>query len=244
MSVIKKFKRVIPAPVKKMISPITRRFKNKYEAELTFWKQRFAADNGTFQNSHYEKIMLGMADEPNSDFLTGKIIADFGCGPRGSLAWAKPAAMRIGIDVLVDMYVDNFPSITREHGMAYLKSTENVVPLPDDFVDVMFTLNAIDHVDNFSQMCQEIIRVVKPGGELICSFNLEEPATVCEPNQLTEAIIQRDLLNHLDTVSYRVSNKGPKEDKYQPFYSGEELIYSPGEEGFLWVRAKKKAHAA
>ena len=137
MSLVQTVKKFVPSSIK-------RPFQNKYRSELGFWQARFAEDNGTFENSHYEKILLAMAEQPNSNFLSGKIVADFGCGPRGSLAWAKPAAMRIGIDVLSDMYVDEFPGLVDLHGMTYLKSTEKVIPLPSNFVDCMFTLNAID----------------------------------------------------------------------------------------------------
>ena len=124
--------------------------------------------------------------------------------------------------------------------MVYLKSTESVIPLPSDFVDIIFTLNALDHVDNFSDMCNEIIRVLKPGGEFIGSFNLEEPVTPCEPQQLNEKIIKENLLNYLEVLSYRITEKGPMDDPYAPFFNGN-LTYTPGQEGFLWVRAKKHA---
>ena len=116
--------------------------------------------------------MLAMAEEPDDNFLKGKIVADFGCGPRSSLFWASSASLKIGIDVLADRYADEFTDNIISHGMIYLKSTEKVIPLPSNFVDVMFTLNAIDHVDSFSNMCSEIIRVLKPGGDFIGSFNL------------------------------------------------------------------------
>lgn len=183
--------------------------------------------------------MLGMAEEGSGDFLAGKIVADFGCGPRGSLAWARCAALRIGIDVLADRYADAFTENITSHDMIYLKSTEHVIPMPSDFVDVMFTLNAIDHVDHFSVMCNEIVRVIKPGGLFIGSFNLEEEATACEPQQLNEAIIQANLLNQLDVLSYRITQKGPRENLYAPFFTGT-LRYEPGQEGFLWVKAMKR----
>jgi SAM-dependent methyltransferase len=182
--------------------------------------------------------MLAMAEESSDNFLKGKIVADFGCGPRGSLVWARSAMLRIGIDVLTDRYADEFTSNITSHAMIYLKSTEKVIPLPSDFVDIMFTLNAIDHVDNFSVMCAEIVRVLKPGGKFIGSFNLEEPFSPSEPQQLNEKIIKENLLNNLEVQSYRITRKGPKEDLHAPFFS-ESLSFEPGQEGFLWVRARK-----
>lgn len=63
------------------------------------------------------------------------------------------------------LHIDTKDNII-SHGMIYLKSTEKVIPLPSEFVDIIFTVNAIDHVNNFEIMCDEIIRVLKPGGIL------------------------------------------------------------------------------
>lgn len=232
----------LPDPAKSFLRPLANRLVRKRDAELAFWKSRLRIDNGHFENSHYARIMLGIAGEQNADFLTGKIVADFGCGPRGSLVWASPARIRIGIDVLADRYADEFTSNVVSHGMVYLKSTEQVIPLPSEFVDVMFTLNAVDHVDHFSPMCAEIIRVIKPDGLFIGSFNLEEPAQPTEPQRLDEALIRENLLDHLEVQSYRITRKAEASaegaDVYTPFFE-DNLSYTPGEEGYLWVRAKK-----
>ncbi len=231
-------KKMIPEPIKQLLRPKRNLLINKYDFELDFWRSRLEIDKGKFKNSHYERLMLAMAEESSDDFLDGKIVADFGCGPRGSLVWANSALLRIGIDVLTDRYADEFTDNIISHGMIYLKSTENVIPLPSDFVDVVFTLNAIDHVDNFPVMCKEIIRVLKPGGEFIGGFNLEEPASPCEPQQLNERIIKDNLLNNMEVQSYRITKKGPVENVYAPFFDGN-LSYKPGQEGLLWVKARK-----
>ena len=227
-----------PEPLKRMLRPIRDIFLKKNANALSFWRSRLKKDSGVFDNSHYEKLMLGMAGEPSDNFLEGKIVADFGCGPRGSLVWAKTAAMRMGIDVLADRYADEFTSNIISHGMVYLKCTENVIPLPSEYIDVLFTLNAIDHVDNFSKMCAEIVRVLKAGGEFIGSFNLEEPPSLGEPQRLNEKIIKESLLDHMEVMSYRVTRDGPPEDLYAPFFEGT-LSYEVGEQGILWVRARK-----
>ena len=234
----------IPEPVKQSLRPIARpilnRLVRKHDAELAFWRSRFTIDEGKFGNSGYERLLLAMAEESSDDFLSGKIVADFGCGPRGSLVWASSALLRIGIDVLADRYADEFTDNIVSHGMIYLKSTENVIPLPSDFVDVMFTLNSMDHVDNFPVMCKEIFRVLKPGGEFIGSFNLEEPRSSCEPQQLNERTIKENLLNYLEVQSYRIAKKGPKENPYAPFFDGV-MSYELGQEGYLWVKGRKPA---
>jgi len=240
MRIIESIKRVTPKPVKDIFRFMTKSKTEKYDAELSFWKSRLEIDKGKFQNAHYQKLMLGMAGEGTGDFVTGRVVADFGCGPRGSLAWAQNAALRIGIDVLADRYADEFSDNITSHAMVYLKCTEKVIPLPSNFIDILFTINAIDHVDNFPDMCVEILRVLKPGGLFIGSFNLEEPASPTEPQRLTEKILKEYLLEHLEIQSYRITEKGPKEDPYAPFFTGN-LSYKPRQEGFLWVRARKNA---
>ena len=215
-----------------------KKFVRKYDSELAFWKSARKIEDGTFSNSHYERIMLGIAQEDTGDFLRGKIVGDFGCGPRGSLAWADKALLRIGIDVLADRYADEFTDNIISHGMVYVKSTENVIPLPSDFVDIVFTVNALDHVYNLHRMCDEILRILKPGGIFIGSFNLEEPATTEEPQRLTEMILKKNLLNQLEISSYRLSKKQREGETYAPFFNRTEC-YKPGDEGFLWVRGIK-----
>lgn len=217
--------------------PTEEKAQNKHESEVEFWRNKFDEDKQFFRNDWYKKTMLAMATEQNDDFIKDKILADFGCGPRGTLEWAKSAKIKIGIDVLADLYVDEFKDCLLKHGMIYLKSTENAIPLPSNFIDVMFSLNAIDHVDNFEEMCAEILRVLKPKGLLIASFNLNEPVSITEPQSLTESKVKESILDKMEIQNYRLSHRGSSEP-YQPFFEGKEN-YADGEPAFLWVRASK-----
>ena len=135
-------------PVKIAFSP-KKTVKSKHEMELDFWRNNFKADNHQFRNDWYKNTMLEMAMEKNDDFIKDKTIGDFGCGPRGTLKWAEKGKVKIGIDVLADVYIDEFKDCLLSHDMVYLKSTEHVIPLPTNYIDILFTLNAIDHVNNF-----------------------------------------------------------------------------------------------
>jgi SAM-dependent methyltransferase len=239
MQIIKAILGMMPRWVILLFRPITKALGIKHLYEHFYWKMGFKKYGEVLENDRYEPIMLAIAEEENGDFLSGKVVADFGCGPRGSLAWAKSALVRIGIDVLADQYADSFKNAITSHDMIYVKSTEKVIPIPSNFVDVMFTLNAIDHVDDFPTMCAEILRVLKPGGYLIGSFNLEEPPSFGEPQTLSVKDVQTQLLDHLQVESYRISRQGDEPDnEYAPFFEGK-MSYEDGEEGFLWVKAKK-----
>ncbi len=214
-------------------------FYSKQGAELRYWRRCFRNGGGRFRNEHYRKLMLGMAQERDEQFLSDKIVADFGCGPRGSLQWAGPALLRIGIDVLAAAYLKHFKTELLRHEMIYLQSTEEIFPLPDNCVDVLFTLNALDHVKHLELMCREIVRIIKPGGLLIGSFNLNSVSTIAEPNPLSEQKLKNLLLDSFEIISCRISGIPEKGYLYEPLLTGNLLELREGK-GIMWVRASKK----
>ena len=209
--------------------------KAKEYHELKYWRLAYKKEGGSFSNSYYRKIMLAMAQRDDDKFMEGKIVADFGCGPAGSLCWANPAKQRIGIDVLADAYA-RFG--TASHNMDYVKSTENTIPLPSNSIDILFTMNAMDHTQNFQTMCNEVLRIITKNGELIASFNLDEPANVCEPQTLTEELVKKCLLDNLEIISYRKAARsdGDKVTYHHFFNETDKPISGPYS---LWVRATK-----
>lgn len=208
--------------------------KAKYLAELSFWQRRWEQEGRVFRNEHFERLFLAMAGEQDHGFIRGKIVADFGCGPRGSLCWAQEARARIGIDVLADAYAQ---FNIRAQDMVYICSTERRIPLPSRYVDVLLTINVLDHVDDFAGTCRELLRILAPGGLLIASLNLGEPATVCEPQSLTAEDVQAHLLRHLLVLSYRTAPRGPDEAPYRYMLSG--VANAEAVASFLWVKAQK-----
>ncbi len=211
--------------------------KDKYSGELAYWKVKFREDKGYFKNGGYKDIFMGIAEEDNEDFLENRIIADFGCGPRGSLAWTTKPKVKIGIDVLANAYMRHFGECMTKHGMIYLNSDEYKVPLPDDYLDVISTINSLDHVDVLDNMVNEICRILKPGGLFLGSFNLNEPVTQCEPQTLTEELLYDKLLYKFNVLSKRISEKGLV-DTYSNLREGRCVDRLPdGVPGEMWVKA-------
>lgn len=208
----------------------------KYDAELDFWRRWKEKSGGSFSNAHYGPIMLAMADQDSGAFLRGKVVADFGCGPAGSLCWATEARTRIGIDVLVDEYrALGMP----ECGIRYVRSTEKRIPLPSGAVDVLYTMNALDHVSHLAPICGELIRILAPWGSFFGSFNLHEPRAACEPQTLTWDRLQKHLLTHLDVYWYAAAPKA-LDRIYDPFLRGTAGREIPEGPAILWVRARKR----
>ena len=214
------------------------RFGRKAARELLFWQGRWYEEDMQFRDNrdYYRRIMLAVAGEDSESFLQGKVVADFGCGPRGSLCWAEIANERIGIDLLVEGYKRFGIS---HHNMRYVQSTETNIPLPSACIDFLFSLNAMDHVADFSTMSAECVRVLASGGDLIATFNLDVPPTTCEPQTLTEAFLSEHLLSHLQVLSCRIVPRGPGSDPYRHFF-GAEPSEPPCGPRIMWVRARKR----
>lgn len=210
----------------------------KHRHELAYWNNRHVAE-GRLRNDHFRAIFLAMAEKIDASFLHDQVVADFGCGPRGSLTWARDEArLLIGLDVLAGVYWDRFPEV-KEQGMVYVTTTEHSVPLSDGLLDTCFSLNALDHVDNFECMIMEINRVLKSDGHLYASFNINGRATSCEPQSLTEDKVKTALITAgFHITSCRITDR---EDHIGDFYQS--LIhnkphYTPGREAFMWVVAR------
>jgi len=211
---------------------------SKASCEIRYWQKQYRAEGNSFQNSFYSKLMLSISDESDDSFLSNKVVADFGCGPRGSLLWAKSAQLRIGIDLLSTRYLQLFPQELLKHNMVYVTSTEFHIPLPDEFCDVVYSVNSLDHVQNLIPICNELRRILKPGGQLIGSFNLNHPPRKEEPQKLSENTLKKVLFRDYTIKHWWVSAPGSAKDRYQPLYNRLPIPSSSGEK-YLWAKAYK-----
>jgi FkbM family methyltransferase len=187
----------------------------KAQQELRFWKSWVAAhpDPGS-ETEYYRKFMMAMGDIENPSVFDDKICLDVGCGPMGSMTWLTNARAAIGLDPLVESYRQF--GIER-HRMLYLGARAEQIPLPTHYVDVVFSMNSLDHVDDFANACAEIRRILKPGGWFIGSLNLDEPPTSTEPWTLTEALLRKHLFAKWHPEYYKIRPKIDSQGYFGPY---------------------------
>ena len=125
------------------------------------------------------------------DALAGKRVLDVGCGPMANLL-VFTECERHGIDPLVDRYrAAGFPlEEWAAEGFAYHCAPAEKMPFPENSFDVVVSVNAIDHVDDFEAVAREIQRVLRPDGHLRMQVNYHPP-TVTEPVSLSDAAVER-----------------------------------------------------
>ncbi len=209
----------------------------KHASELTFWRG-WVEEHGTApETEYYRKFMMNMGGVADQSFFDNKICVDLGCGPKGSLTWLTNARSAIGLDPLAEDYTEFGIAA---HPMLYLSSKAETMPFPSHYVDVVFSMNSLDHVDDLPRTCAEIRRVLKPGGHFIASLNLDEPPTATEPWVLTEALLETLLFHGWVREVYEIRPKVNDEAHFGPykyFYQEcpKELLNRSGPKA-LWCR--------
>ncbi len=215
----------------------------KEVSELSYWQDTLKRER-RFENNHYRELMLSLAQESDDEFLRGKIVADFGCGPRGSLAWTDAPLIKIGIDVLIPEYI-KINDLTK-HGMLYVTAVEDVIPIPDQYVDYLIALEVLDRVNNIKTTIKEISRILKVDGILLGCFPLNEPQHYDDGQTYSfdESVISL-LIEDYDIISVRIAERSQSYGgKLDPYYNMIHKAYvthlNAGQMGFMWFKARRK----
>jgi glycosyltransferase involved in cell wall biosynthesis len=154
--------------------------------EMAHWKTRKEVE-GVLANDHYEYFFTRHFSLEKT-FFANKNILDIGCGPRGSLEWAKTASVPVGLDPLALSYRGLG---TDKHRMAYVAAESESIPFADAGFDLVSSFNSLDHVNALAGTTSEIKRVLKPGGSFLLLTEVNHPPTPTEPMTFSW-----DVVNH------------------------------------------------
>lgn len=61
----------------------------------------------------------------------------------------------------------------RDYGdiIQFIQTTPTTIPLPDNSVDVVYTIDTVEHLSQPKEIFMEVFRVLKPGGQCLVHFN-------------------------------------------------------------------------
>ena len=131
----------------------------RFDSNEQYFQQRVA------ETSHYRALF-----KPFVSFA-GKTVLDLGCN-RGYLLHSflqHEDFAAIGAD-LVPYYLKD---ARRDYGdiIKFVQTTPTTIPLADNSVDVVYTIDTVEHLSEPKQIFMEVFRVLKPGGEFLVHFN-------------------------------------------------------------------------
>jgi len=131
----------------------------RFDSNEKYFEQRVA------DTTHYRQLFA-----PHVSF-EGKTVLDLGCN-RGYLLHSflqHENFTPIGAD-LVSYYLKD---ARRDYGdkMQFIQTTPTTVPLPNSTVDVVYTIDTIEHLSKPRELFAEVYRVMRPGGVFLIHFN-------------------------------------------------------------------------
>jgi len=208
--------------------------------ELRYWKgvtRPIRGDRARLEHerSHYEHFFTAFFGLTRADFA-GKAMLDVGCGPCGSLEWAKEASERVGLDPLAEDYRK---LVGDGQAMTYCAAPSEAIPYPDGHFDCVSTFNSLDHVDDVTATIREIKWVTKAGGRVLLIVEIGHAPTPTEPHYLDETIV--DAFGP-EFTAHGVRCFGVRSDHnlYGSMLDG--VPYVKDEPGIICARLEKRAH--
>jgi SAM-dependent methyltransferase len=100
--------------------------------------------------------------------LDGRTVVDFGGGPGFYSAAFEESGAR---SVVVDASFDEVTLHGGPHRHTVVARAEQP-PLADESVDVAFSSNLLEHVEDLAAVADRIVRVVRPGGLVVLSYTV------------------------------------------------------------------------
>ena len=140
----------------------------------------------TFFRDHQEvKYLRDLQLDENA--FSGMKILDIGSGPFPSGLCYKDAEVYC-LDPLMAKYIEaGYPIHCYDNRARFVQSMAEDMPFDTGYFDAVISVNAIDHVNDFSKTSREIQRVLKPGGRFRMHVHYH-PKTTAEPIELDDEI--------------------------------------------------------
>lgn len=141
-----------------------KRWKNAQSAEKTWWNEEWRNRKSkidVFKLKTYWQHYINCAKK-YMDFNHNYKILDIGCGPDGIINYIN-IGERYGLDPLMMYYLTNFKMPI---DIKWIEGKAEYLPFDNNFFDLIFTTNALDHSRDPKKYLKEIYRCLKSNGYL------------------------------------------------------------------------------
>lgn len=148
------------------------------KAERTWWqrylKGKDVAAYHAWKRKYWDGILQTIAQQ--APITAGMHVLDAGCGPAGIFMQLENCVVD-AVDPLLDVYAADLPHFKPE---MYPYVTFHASPIEQyqttKQYDIVFCMNAINHVSDFGKSYDLLAQMVKPGGILVVSIDAHNHA--------------------------------------------------------------------
>lgn len=136
-----------------------------------FWEEWLAAPNPV---RSYVVSRITEAALRSLNPQPGELVLNAGCGfgREASLILESTEGVRVvGVDISQEMTIAARRKLEGRYPFSVVMSSVECLPFPDNTFDRVLCLGVLMHVQDEPAACQELLRVLKPSGTLVTSFN-------------------------------------------------------------------------
>lgn len=210
-NILKKLGKITPAPIKTILQALRLNqlleiTNNKYDLELSFqrdWAEDFK-QNRSKVLEYWRRYRYLDEITRICQITEDTRILDVGCGISSVLHYVK--GKKFGIDPLADEYLKIYEY---PEGINIKKGFGEEIPFTDEYFDIVFCSNVLDHVTDPKETLNEIYRVLKPNGHFVLTveiFKERMKRDRTHPHSLTKRDVYSLLVDRFTIIFERESS--------------------------------------
>ena len=104
-----------------------------------------------------------------SERVEGKVVVDCACGDGTCARILSPLALDVWAFDLSEAAVRKARASTNAENVRFAVADATALPVPDGSADTYVSLETIEHLPDQEAFLAEVVRVLKPSGEFVCS---------------------------------------------------------------------------
>ena len=188
--------------------------------------------------NHYVSIMSEMGALQNAKVVdvgagTGHTFNSFFNFPESIEYYLVDPNLRL----LHDHFLRVYPKLA-QLPLSHLLAYAEYLPFRDGFADVVLSLSAIDHYNDYLAFFSEAHRILRPGGKVLISSHLDIPPAIADKGRKLSNWMSESFLERLTRYLYYRKNRLGKDDHTYHFKNIDIFVQGLEEKGFKILKAE------
>lgn len=233
-----------PSVLSHTINALTGLFQNKEQESVKFYKINylhlkpqilFSKLGEYWKKYRYFGKILELLNVNGASFRNKRIL-DIGCGYTSVLN-LLPDSERYGIDIVINGLKRNrFPL---DENINWVNGCGEKLPFAENFFDIVFCSNGIDHYDNPKKALSEIKRVLKSGGIFVLTIDVFNKKIGYRNKQHPHSYTEDTILDELGEFDILLKKTSPINAQFSKYMKGKIVPRGDEKELILVMKLNK-----